>query len=224
MKRQGASQQRSCGEFEVPISSRQIRLGASSFKNCNRIIDLQVLIGFRSSHQDAPLPHANFGIGALVPGSLADDALQQVGEPHGELDAFTNLARARGVIGRAAQLVELAKQHFEAIGHQLMTKCGVLACARKVGVGDQGGLRCRATGSALRLIASRRFRRWLGSPARGKTHRGVLSHRHPLSAAHPETIARAGCASVTDNGCRLVTGMRCILLAFASSWHSPRVF
>src|SRR3977135_2788664 len=57
-----------CGEFEVPISSLQIRLGTSnSKKNSTRIIELLVLLGFRSSHQDSPRTHANFGIGALVP-------------------------------------------------------------------------------------------------------------------------------------------------------------
>ena len=49
---------------------------------------------------------------------------------------FANLPRAGGIVRGAAQLVELAKQQFEAIGHQLVTKRRVLARARKVSIGN----------------------------------------------------------------------------------------
>ena len=64
--------------------------------------------------------------------------LQEVGKPHREIDTFADLARARGVARRAAQLVELAQEQLQAVGDELVPKGRVLPRPRQVGVCDKG--------------------------------------------------------------------------------------
>jgi hypothetical protein len=63
---------------------------------------------------------------------------QEIGELDGQLDPFTDLVGACGVMGGALQLAELGKQAFEALGQEPLAEIGVLAGPREIGVGDQG--------------------------------------------------------------------------------------